>query len=341
MSQVRGRAILLWQLAIGNLAVGIWAAVAPHSWFDHFPFGRSWVVGTGGAFNEHLVTDVAWSLMALGFLAAWAAAPRRVDPLRGACITLLIFGLPHFVYHLFHTEGLTTGDNIGNLGLLVGAVVIPAGMLIASSRGASGAKVGAEAAGEEPRIPPREPRGADPMRRAVRAIAKRRYGQSVVPIDVTAHSAPIFAGYLTYEWFLEKATAMDARYKDLGALKAASLSGCPFCIDIGSAIAGKAGVTERQLLEMHMHSESDAFDETEKLVLDYAEAMSLTPVVVPEEMVARLRERFDEQQVVELTAAIAFENYRGRFNHALGIGSQNFTAGGACALPATAGASTG
>ena len=44
-----------------------------------------------------------------------------------------------------------------------------------------------------------------------------------------------------------------------------------------------------------------------------------------------LRARFDEAAIVELTAAVAFENYRGRFNHALGIGSEGF-----CSVPLTA-----
>jgi AhpD family alkylhydroperoxidase len=332
--RIRGRAILLWQLALANFVVGAWAGFAPHSWFEHFPlFGRHWLISMGQPYDQHLVTDVGWALMALGFLAAWCAAPRRLDPLRGAGVTLVIFGLPHFVYHAFHTDGLSTGDNIANLAILFAGWAIPAALLAASLRQTGGTPV-AHSEGEEPRIPPREPQGLALLQRAVRALARRRYGQAIVPIDVTAHSAPIYSGYLTFEWLLEKASSMDAHLKDLGAVKAASLSGCPFCMDIGSAIASKAGVTEQQLRELHMHAQSDAFDETEKLVLDYAEAMSLTPVVVPEEMVERLRERFDEQQVVELTAAIAFENYRGRYNHALGIGSQNFTAGGACALPA-------
>ena len=51
--------------------------------------------------------------------------------------------------------------------------------------------------------------------------------------------------------------------------------------------------------------------------------MSQTPVRVPDELFARLRAHFDDGQIVDLTASIAFENYRARFNHALGIGSDN------------------
>jgi hypothetical protein len=67
-------------------------------------------------------------------------------------------------------------------------------------------------------------------------------------------------------------------------------------------------------------------------VLDYAEAMTLTPVEVPDELFAALRQHFNEAQLVELTAAIAWENHRGRFNHAFGIEAQGFSKGAYCPL---------
>jgi len=68
-------------------------------------------------------------------------------------------------------------------------------------------------------------------------------------------------------------------------------------------------------------------------VLEYADAMSRTPVEVPDALFARLRERFSEAQLVELTSAIAWENYRARFDHAFGIEGENFTEGAVCAMP--------
>ncbi len=45
------------------------------------------------------------------------------------------------------------------------------------------------------------------------------------------------------------------------------------------------------------------------------------------------------QVLVELTSAIAWENYRARFDHAFGIEAENFTEGAVCALPVRAGES--
>ena len=68
-------------------------------------------------------------------------------------------------------------------------------------------------------------------------------------------------------------------------------------------------------------------------MLEYADAMTQTPVQVPEALFACLRERFSEAQLVELTSAIAWENYRARFDHAFGIEGENFTEGAVCAMP--------
>jgi alkylhydroperoxidase family enzyme len=94
-----------------------------------------------------------------------------------------------------------------------------------------------------------------------------------------------------------------------------------------------SGVTEEQMLALPEHATSPAFSDLERLVLDYAVLLTNTPVTVPDEVFARLRGRLDEGEIVELTAAIAWENYRARYNHALGIEAQGFSEGAVCALP--------
>jgi alkylhydroperoxidase family enzyme len=64
--------------------------------------------------------------------------------------------------------------------------------------------------------------------------------------------------------------------------------------------------------------------------------MTQTPVEVPEALFARLQEIFSEVQLVELTATLAWENYRARFDHAFGVEAEGFTKGSYCALPARA-----
>jgi AhpD family alkylhydroperoxidase len=177
------------------------------------------------------------------------------------------------------------------------------------------------------------PRRLGPFARMAAWISRRDYGQLPEPLLVTAHHPGILRGYGAFEWETGRAHAVDAKLKDLAGIKAAALVGCEWCLDIGSSIGAKSGITAEQLADLPRYRESDRFDETERLVLDYATAITATPSGVTDELFAALRARFDERQLVELTSAIAIENYRARFNWAFGVEPQGFVKGGACALP--------
>ena len=64
---------------------------------------------------------------------------------------------------------------------------------------------------------------------------------------------------------------------------------------------------------------------TERLVIEYADAVSRTPVDVSDELRERLRAEFTEKQIVELSNTIAWEHARARFNRGLGIESDRFS----------------
>src|SRR5690606_25396569 len=72
---------------------------------------------------------------------------------------------------------------------------------------------------------------------------------------------------------------VDPHLKELAELKTAALVNCEFCLDIGSALAHSAGVTEQQIADLPRYRTSPAFDEVEKLVLAFAEAVTTTPAV--------------------------------------------------------------
>jgi AhpD family alkylhydroperoxidase len=163
--------------------------------------------------------------------------------------------------------------------------------------------------------------------------SSRRYGKEMDPLAPYAHRPALLLGYGALETAFERSHRLEYRLKLLAEIKAAALAGCEWCIDFGSMLSRGGGITEAQLRDLPRYGDSDAFSDVEKLVLDYAVAMSRTPVEVPDDLFTRLREHFDEPQLVELTTAVALENYRARFNHALGIGSQDFSEGAFCAVP--------
>jgi len=95
-------------------------------------------------------------------------------------------------------------------------------------------------------------------------------------------------------------------------------------------------MSPEQIANLHNYRSDQNFSELERLVLEYADRMTSAPVEVSDTLFARLHEKFSEAQLVELTASIAWENYRARFDHAFGIEAENFSEGSFCALPVRA-----
>jgi len=69
---------------------------------------------------------------------------------------------------------------------------------------------------------------------------------------------------------------------------------------------------------------SDIYTDVERLVLEYGERMTITGETVDEEFFAKLREHFSEAEIIELTAGIAMENFRSKFNAPLKVQAQGF-----------------
>jgi AhpD family alkylhydroperoxidase len=189
------------------------------------------------------------------------------------------------------------------------------------------------------RLQPAQPRGLDPVRRLTYAVARRMYGRPLEPTQLIAHHRPLLVGYgmvgLAGERF---ARSLEPRRKELAMLRTAQLIGCEWCLDFGSKLAHDSGIPEADLRDLSLWRESERFDELDRLVLEYAEAMTRTPVEVSEELFARLRGHFDERQMVELTMSISLENMYSRTNGAFGIEGEGFSEGMYCVRPEGAGA---
>jgi AhpD family alkylhydroperoxidase len=170
-------------------------------------------------------------------------------------------------------------------------------------------------------------------RRKVGTLAGTTPDGAIGPLEAYAHLPRLLVAYGMFEDATARLNNVPERLKHLAELKAATMSTCEYCMDIGSQIARRSGISDAELLDLARHGDSERFSELDKAVLDYAAGMSRTPVDVSDELFDRLRQHLDERQIVELTNMIALENMRGRFNHALGFGSAGFSEGMVCVVP--------
>ena len=89
-------------------------------------------------------------------------------------------------------------------------------------------------------------------------------------------------------------------------------------MDINSAVGRKAGLTDEKLLAV-VKNDLSPFSDVEKLVIELADEMANTPSNISDELYTRLREKFSEEQLLQLGAQIAFENYRARLNRVFDV----------------------
>lgn len=93
-------------------------------------------------------------------------------------------------------------------------------------------------------------------------------------------------------------------------------------MDINSAVGRKAGLTDVQLLAVR-GDDLAVFNALERLVIELADAMTTAPTDVSDGLYRRLRDHFSEEQLLELGAQIAFENFRARLNRVFDVESDN------------------
>jgi len=87
-------------------------------------------------------------------------------------------------------------------------------------------------------------------------------------------------------------------------------------------VSSQLGVSDEKINALADYATSDLYNETERVALEFAETMTITGRDVSDELFARLREFFDEDALVELTATIAWENASSKFNRAMRVPSQ-------------------
>jgi alkylhydroperoxidase family enzyme len=172
------------------------------------------------------------------------------------------------------------------------------------------------------------------MRRGMTKMTGRlpARGSGIEPVEIWAHQPKMMSGMGKFQQAVRKGNTVDERLKYLVELKGAQMIGCEFCVDLGSQICRNSGFSDEELLAVPRYRDSELFTEREKLALDYTVSVMRTPVEVTDELFARMKEHFSDDQLVEITALLTVVNLD-RLNAAFGIGSAGFSEGMVCVPP--------
>ncbi len=163
-------------------------------------------------------------------------------------------------------------------------------------------------------------------------LSRRSYGRVITSARVYALDSGLLLAVGLMEEVQEWAKQTRAPVKQLARMLVAWRIGCPWCLDFGTKTSEKLGVTDEQLSAPHDYEHSSMFSEEERAVLRYADAMTRTPVRVPDVLFEALKTFYTDRQILEMTAAIAWENFHARVNHAIDLEAEGM-AGRVCLVP--------
>lgn len=160
-------------------------------------------------------------------------------------------------------------------------------------------------------------------------LQKRHYGNVLNPALLWGRRPTLFwlvAGFFGY--LDRKSSPVTPVVRSLVCVRVSQLNDCAFCVDAnGMKLAERCDSVEKiEALANWQHSE--LFDQKERAVLAYVEAITITGQRVDEAMIAQLKQWYDDDAIVELTALISFQNLSAKFNTALDVPAQGF-----CSLP--------
>ncbi|MGE0634150.1 MAG: carboxymuconolactone decarboxylase family protein [Pseudobdellovibrionaceae bacterium] len=154
---------------------------------------------------------------------------------------------------------------------------------------------------------------------------KRKYGETLAPSKLWALSPKILYGLqVLYRAIDRKASPVEPQLRSLIGVRISQINHCEFCTDIGSSLLQKRNVSMEKIKSLAQYAESSLFTDKEKAALTYAEAMTYSDRGVTDEIFDRLRKFFDDKEIVELTALIAYQNLSSKFNAALRVPPQGF-----------------
>jgi AhpD family alkylhydroperoxidase len=158
---------------------------------------------------------------------------------------------------------------------------------------------------------------------------RRKYGRVLDAALLWARVPKLFLGVAAlYGAVDRKRSPLDPALRSLLTVRVSQINHCPFCVDLNGATLLRRGVSEDKLWALEDWRTSNLFGARERVALDYAEAMTRSDRDVDDDLMARLKQHFGDDAVIELSALIAFQNMSSKFNAALAVPPQGF-----CRLP--------
>ncbi|MGF1684787.1 carboxymuconolactone decarboxylase family protein [Photobacterium minamisatsumaniensis] len=160
-------------------------------------------------------------------------------------------------------------------------------------------------------------------------LQKRHFGKVLNPALLWGRKPTLFWLVASFFGYLDRRSSpLSPIMRSLVCVRVSQLNDCAFCVDANGMRLAERCDSEEKIKSLANWQHSELFEEQERAVLRYTETMTITGQRVTENMLDTLKQWYDEDTIVELTALISFQNLSAKFNTALDVPEQGF-----CSLP--------
>jgi AhpD family alkylhydroperoxidase len=158
---------------------------------------------------------------------------------------------------------------------------------------------------------------------------RKKYGQVLKPGMLWGRSPWLFATVAMLYGALDRRNSpLTPVLRSLVTVRVSQINWCAFCVDINSnTLLQRAGAQDK-VDALENWEDADIYSPEERLALEYTDAVTRSDIQVTDELMTRMKAHYTDDEIVELTGLIAFQNLSSKFNAALDVPAQGF-----CRIP--------
>ena len=161
--------------------------------------------------------------------------------------------------------------------------------------------------------------------RIILFFQRKRFGFDLNPTKAWGVVPRLMLGMnFFFKLISSKSSKIDAGLRTLISVRISQINNCEFCVDMNSHLFFESKGETEKISQLKTWQRSNVYSLKEKVALEYAETITITGRSVSQELQAKLLEHFKREEIIELTAIVAYQNLSSKFNSALDIKPNGF-----------------
>ena len=163
------------------------------------------------------------------------------------------------------------------------------------------------------------------LTRLILFLQRKKFGFDLNPTKAWGMVPRLMLGMnFFFKLISSKKSRIDASLRTLISVRISQINNCEFCVDMNSHLFFESKGETEKISQLKSWQANNIYSAREQVALEYAETVTITGRTVTPELQTKLLQQFKKEEIIELTAIIAYQNLSSKFNSALDIKPNGF-----------------